>query len=150
MEPVSIIATALALGASAGLKHVAEAGVKDAYAALKSLIGSRYSKVSVEQLEASPGSAARRSVVEEDLKNSNADRDLEVLESARKLLDAVQRHAPQAAAVVGVEIDDVRAASIDLEDIISSGKGVRVSKADIGGDIKIKKVRAGEGPDPKA
>ena len=37
MDPVTIIVTALALGAAAGLKPVAEQAVKDAYAGIKTL-----------------------------------------------------------------------------------------------------------------
>jgi hypothetical protein len=150
MEPVTMIATALALGAAAGLKPTAEQAVKDAYAALKALIKSRYPKVSVEQLEEAAASKARRSVIEEDLTSVQAADDREVLQRAKNLMEAVHRHAPAAAAAVGVDLDDIRAAAIEIEDIVAQGTGVKLRAADIDGPISIKKVRAGGGTDPNS
>ena len=149
MEPVTMITTALVLGAAAGLKPTAEQAVKDAYAALKGLIKSKYPNVSVDQLEESQ-SKARRSVVEEDLAATRAAADREVLQHAKDLLEAVQQHAPAAAAAVGVEMDDIRAAAIELEDIAAKGTGVKLRKADVTGGISIKNVRAGGGTDPNS
>ena len=42
MDPISIIITALALGAAAGLKPTAEIAIKDAYAGLKKIIQDKY------------------------------------------------------------------------------------------------------------
>jgi hypothetical protein len=150
MEPVTMIATALALGAAAGLKPTAEQAVKDAYAALKALIKSKYPKVSVGHLEEAPESKARRSVLEEDLTSVQAAADRDVLQRAKDVMEAVQRHAPAAAAAVGVDLDDIRAAAIELEDIVAQGTGVKLRKADVTGAISIKKVRAGGGTDPNS
>ena len=72
----SAIALSLALGAgaTAGTEAVKDV-VKDAYDALKNLIKSRYSKVSIDQLEQAPETNNRRAVVEEDLSKVGAGED---------------------------------------------------------------------------
>jgi hypothetical protein len=148
MEPVSAIVLSLALGAGAVAgKEVVSALVKDAYAGLKSLIASRYPKVSVAQLEQAPGSKARRAVVAEDLASAGADRDVELAAAARQLLELVERHAPAAVTAVGVDLQDVEAANLRLGDIVASGTGVKVEKGKFTGDIDIHGVRAGLGAD---
>lgn len=67
MDPITMIVSAIALGAAAGLKPTAEQAVKDAYAGLKALIQLKYANVSLAPLEEAPESEARRAVVEEDL-----------------------------------------------------------------------------------
>ena len=85
MEPISAIALSVALGAGAiAGKEVVSGVVKDAYAALKGLIRSRYPTVSVEQLEQAPSSKNRRAVIEEDLANSEAGKDGELVDAANQ------------------------------------------------------------------
>ena len=147
MEPVSAIALSLALGAGAVAgKEAVSALVKDAYAGLKDLIKSRYPKVSTEQLEQAPGSKNRRAVVEEDLAASGAGQDTELVAKARALVELVQRHAPAAAAAVGVDLKDVAAANLRLADVAASGTGVKVERGTFTGDIDIRGVRAGVPP----
>ena len=67
MDPITIIVSALAAGAAAGLKPKAEQAVKDAYNGLKALILHKYGKLSVDALEQKPESKAKRSSVAEDL-----------------------------------------------------------------------------------
>jgi hypothetical protein len=62
MEPITAIVTALALGAAAALKPVAEQTIKDSYAAPKALITRKYAQVHLDQLEANPSSKSRRGV----------------------------------------------------------------------------------------
>jgi len=59
MEPITAIVTALALGAAAGLKPIAEQAIKDSYAALKALITRKYAGVNVDLLEQNPASEGR-------------------------------------------------------------------------------------------
>ena len=144
MDPITIVVTALALGAAAGLKPTAEQAVKDTYAGIKKLIQDKYKQVNLALLEGDPASEARQGVVKEDLAKANADQDVEVLRQARALLEAVEKHAPETAGAVGVDLEDIKGASLRVEDIIASGTGVKVKKADLSGDIEIKGVRAGD------
>jgi hypothetical protein len=144
MEPISAIALSLALGAGATAgKAVVNEVVKDAYAALKGVIKSRYPAVSVEQLEQAPQSKNRRAVVEEDLANSDAGKDGELVEAANRLIELVRTQAPGAAAAIGVDLKDVEAANLRLRDIAASGTGVKLEKGRFSGDIDIGNVRAG-------
>ena len=145
MEPVTAITTALALGAAAGLKETAEQIFKDGYAALKSLVKRKFPQASpsLDQLEQAPDSKARWAVVEEDLAKGGAAHDVEVLQQAKALLELIEQRAPATASVIGVDLQEIKGGALRISDILSSGTGVRVKKADIGGEIDIKGVRAG-------
>lgn len=147
MEPISAVALSIALGAAniAG-KDVVSSVVKDAYAALKSLVKNRYPTVSIEQLEQSPESKSRRAVVEEDLTSAAAGQDPELLAAAHKLTELIRNQAPQTAAAIGVDLKDVEAANLRLADIAASGTGVKLEKGKFSGDIDIRGVRAGALP----
>jgi hypothetical protein len=143
MEPVSTIVTALALGAAAALKEVSAQGIKDAYAGLKALIQRKYAQISLTQLESKPDSKARRAVVEEELTTAGAVHDEELFQHVMTMLNAVEQQAPETAAAIGVDLEDVKGAALRIADVIASGTGVRVRKGELG-DIDIKGVRAGQ------
>jgi hypothetical protein len=143
MDPISIIVTALVLGAAAGLKPTSEQAVKDAYAGLKALLQRKFARVNVALVEDDPTSQSRQNVVKEDLAKVNADHDAEVIKAAQVLLDTVRDQAPDMAIAVGVNLEDIKAASLRLSDIIATGTGVNVKRAKLSGDIEIRQVRAG-------
>ncbi len=143
MEPITAIVTALALGAATAAKDVGSQAVKDAYEGLKALITSHYPKVSVVQLEQRPESKSRRGVVEEDLQANNAADDTELVMAARELIDLIQKHSPGAAAAVGVDLTDVKAASLRVSDIAATGSGVKVKHGEFKDDISISGVQVG-------
>ena len=72
MDPVSLIVTALAAGAAAGLKPTAEKIIKDAYEGIKTLIKRKYDQVDLASLEKKPQSQAKRDSVAEDLSDAGA------------------------------------------------------------------------------
>jgi hypothetical protein len=152
MEPITAIVTALALGAAAGLKGTTEQLIKDSYTKLKTLIKSTLpqASASVDLLEHAPASEAQRAVVEADLTREGARHSAELLEQAKALLDVIVQRAPQTAEVIGVSLTDITGASLRIADVLSSGSGVHVKGVDIGGDITIQGVRAGQqgGPHP--
>ncbi|MBI3804968.1 MAG: hypothetical protein HY282_14530 [Nitrospirae bacterium] len=145
MDPISIIVTALATGAAAGLKPTAAKVIQDAYEGIKGLILRKYGETSVPLLEKDPASVSRRGVVKEELERAEAGSDPELLTQAKVLLDAVQQHAPEAAEKIGVDLEEIKGASLRISDILASGTGVKVRKAELTGDIEIKGVRAGGG-----
>jgi hypothetical protein len=110
------------------------------------LIKSKFpqASASVDQLEHAPDSKARRAVVEEALTREGAGHHAEILEQAKVLLDLIEQHAPNTAEIVGVNLMDIKGASLRIADVLSSGTGVNVAGADIGGDISIQGVRAGQ------
>jgi hypothetical protein len=148
VDPVTLVVTAVALGASAGLTDTATTAVKDAYAALKRLLGSR--SVDVSGVERRPESAAQRTALQEDLADAAAPVDDELLAAARAVTDAVAAHDAGAAQAIGVDLNDVEAAFIKIGTVTSTGTGVRIDGARISGGITVDDVRAGGSPDPSA
>jgi hypothetical protein len=147
MDIISVVATSIALGAAAGLKDTASNVVKDSYAALKNFLRRKLPSVlpSVAQLEQAPESKARLAVVEEELNKTGAANDTELLNRARELLELIEKQAPGVATVIGVSLKDILAASLSIENVVSTEAGVEVKNAKISGDISIKDVRAGKG-----
>jgi hypothetical protein len=144
LEPITAIVTALALGAASALKEVGTQSVKDAYAGLKALIQRKYAKVPLAQLEEKPESKSRRDVVAEELTEAGAAPDEELLQHAKAVLDAVQQQAPETAAAIGIDLEEVKGAALRIADVIASGTGVKVKKGEFSGDIDIHGVRAGQ------
>jgi hypothetical protein len=148
MDPVSAIVTALALGATAALNATVGQVVKDAYDSLKDRIRSRYAKVipDLDQLEQTPDSETRRAVIEEGLVRDGAQQDPELPQlaaQAQALVELIQSRAPEVAAAIGVNLEDVKAVNLRLAEIAATGTGVQVKKGKFSGDIDMKGVRAG-------
>ncbi|MEU8382024.1 hypothetical protein [Streptosporangium sp. NPDC048865] len=146
MEPVTLIVSAIALGATAGLQESAATAVKEAYEALKRLIRDRYQDVDVAPVERRPESEAKRGSLEEDLDAAGAGADDELLAAARRLVQEVRNHEPAAGAAVGIDLEGVEAAALRIGGVTSSGTGVRVRQGKFAGDIEINDVRAGQEP----
>jgi hypothetical protein len=149
MDPITAVVTALALGATSALKDTAATVIKDAYAGLKAIIQKRYAKVDIKHLEEAPQSKARRDVLKEDMEKVGLGRDNEILRKAKELLDAVRQHDPDAAAAIGIDLEDFEAGSLTISDVIAQGTGVRVERTKIAGAVNISGVRAGGSPPPK-
>jgi hypothetical protein len=150
MDPISIIVMALVSGAAAALKPTTEQAIKDAYAGIKGLIQRKFGRVDVAVLETDPASKARQAVVQEDLEKAGAGQDVEVLRQAKALLDAIQTHAPEVPKSVGLDLEDIKGASLTAERILAEGPnatGVRAKGLEITGDIRISDVTARSGED---
>jgi hypothetical protein len=148
MEAVSIIVSAIAGGALAGLKPTAEAAVKDAYAGLKAVLRRKFGSVDITPIEAKPESQAKRDSVAEDLRDAGAERDVELLEAARALLEVLKNRAPETGPAIGVDLEKVTAAALRIRDVESEGTGVRARDVQVSGDIDISGVRAGRPSNP--
>ena len=146
MDSVTIVVTALVLGAGAGRQDAAPQTITVPYAGLKSLIQRKYPGISLSLLEAEPSSKARQAVIEEDLRTARAGADPELLEQAQRVLNAVEVQAPATNQVVGIALHDIKAASIELTSILAQSTGpttgVAIQHADVTGDIRIGNVRA--------
>lgn len=148
MDAISTIMTALALGIASGLQQTTTQAVRDAYTGLKALIERKYAGVSLNLWEDAPKSKARRGVVEEDLRKTQAAEDPELLLQAQALLQEARTNGADAGRVVGVSLQEIEAASISLDSIIAQGSGaasgVDIKGAKVAGDITITNVRAGQ------
>lgn len=149
MDPITLLVTAVALGASAGLSETASQVVRDAYTGLKALLAGR--DVDVSGVERRPESTAQRAALTETLTDTPQVIDGEVLAAAQAVTEAVAAHEPATAAAVGVDLERVRAEFLRIASVESSGTGVRVRDGEFTGGIDIGQVQAGgAGRDPSA
>jgi hypothetical protein len=150
MDPVTMIVSAVAMGAAAGLTDTASAVVTDAYAALKGVITGRYPGVDVAAVENKPESTPKRESLAEDLREAGADHDADLVEAARQVIAAVKADAAGVGPALGIDLEGVEAAALRIRSVTSDGTGVRVRDGTFTGDIDIGDVRAGragsEGP----
>lgn len=99
MEPITLIVTALAAGAAAGVQGAAGEAVKDAYQALKSAILRRFGRtpeitVSLEKAEQKPD--VWMHPLKDALAEAGVDREPDVVRAAQKLMALVEPAAAQA------------------------------------------------------
>jgi hypothetical protein len=125
MDPISLIVAAVVAGAATGITDQAAQAVKDAYGALKRLLTDRH-HVDVAALERKPESEAKQASLTEDLGDTGAAADPEVMAAARQLVEEVRRHDAAGARAVGVDIDDVSAEFVRVSNVAVSGLGVGV------------------------
>ncbi|WP_157101586.1 hypothetical protein [Nocardia shimofusensis] len=145
MEPVTIIASAVAVGAAAGMTDSAKQAVIDAYATLKRLLSTRYSGIDLAPLEQKPGSDAKRKSLEEDLIDEKADTDTELLDASQQVIEAVRASSPEVGTVIGVNLADVEAAVLRVQRINARGErstGVQITRGRYG-VLDIGEVNAG-------
>jgi hypothetical protein len=149
MDPVSFVVAAVVAGAATGLKDQAAQAVKDAYNALKRLLTDTH-HVDVAAVERKPDSVAKQASLKEDLGDSGAAGDPEVVEAANRLVQEVRTHDPAGARAVGVDLDDVSAEYIHIRDIVVSGGavGVDIDRVTARGGIVVEGVHVdGGSPD---
>ena len=97
-DPITLVVTAVVLGASAGVKDTAASTVKDTYTGLKGLLARR--RVDVSGVERRPDSGTQRAALAETLSDTPDAVDEQVLVAARAVTEAVATHDADAAGVV--------------------------------------------------
>lgn len=145
MDPITLIVSAVAVGAAAGAKDTAAVAVSDVYAALKALITRRYCGVDVTPVEKKPESEAKRDSLHEDLTEAGAGADEELLVAARRVVDEVRAHDGVVGPIPGIDLERVQAEFLRIRRVESDGTGVRVRDGTFRGGIEIDDVRAGRG-----
>jgi hypothetical protein len=151
-DVVTVVTQALAAGAAAGLKDTAAKVITDAYANLTKRITGRYHDVDISAVERRPDSEAKRASLAEDLADAGADEDMELLEAARQVINAVNTHAADTGAAIGVDLSGLEATAVRIRDVIAQGTGVRGRGWKVAENVEISGVRAGnltEPPDPQ-
>lgn len=147
MDPITLVVTAVALGASAGLTDTASQAMKDAYAGLKRLLSVR--QVDVSGVERKPDSSAQRAALQESLTDVGGVDD-EVVAAAQAVAEAVATHQPDTGQAIGVDLERVKAEFLRVQSVDSAGTGVRVQDGEFSGGIDIGQVRAGgDRPSPR-
>ncbi|MBC7249312.1 MAG: hypothetical protein H5T62_03435 [Anaerolineae bacterium] len=97
MDPLTVIISALAAGATAAAKDVVAQAVKDGYAGLKALIVRKFGRkgdveAALAGVEKKPDSEARQAVLKEELETAGAAQDAEVVRQAQALLELLKQH----------------------------------------------------------
>ena len=142
MDPITVIVTALATGAAAGVGATAEQGLKDAYEGLKTFVKKKYRQVQPEKLEAAPASPTLQKEVKEGLEEGNAGSDPDLLRLARTLIELVQERAPDAAERAGITIKALEAQSLYLKNIEATG-GLLLDNSKVRGDVRLEDLTLG-------
>lgn len=145
MDPVTLIVTAVAVGAAAGVTDTAKQSVTDAYIALRGLLTRRYREVDLAPLESAPESDAERQSLTGTLRAQGAGADAELVALATELISVVRAAGGEVGAAVGVDLEMVEGAALRISGITATGTGVRVRGGRFSGDIEIDAVEAGAG-----
>lgn len=135
VDPLTIVVAAVALGAQEGVRETV---------GLKRLITDRYKGVDPTGVENKPSSEAKRASLEEDLKDAGAEQDADLLAAAKAVIEAVRADNPQAGEPIGVDLERIEAEALRIQNVQSTGGGVRVRDAKVAGAIDISGVSSGQ------
>ncbi|MDO2981395.1 MULTISPECIES: hypothetical protein [Mycobacteriaceae] len=146
MEPVTLIAAAIAIGASDGLRETAKSAIVDSYAALRNWITTKYGSVTAEVtgLEQEPEEELRRALLAKKLAAAGAGDDDELRSLAETFLALVEEQEPEAPATVGVRLRRVSiGGDIEVTDVaVEGGSGVTAEDITADGSLRISGVSA--------
>ncbi|WP_287001418.1 MULTISPECIES: hypothetical protein [Gordonia] len=152
MEPVTLVAAAVAIGASEGARDTTKKVISDAYTALRNWLTNKYVSVSAEisGLEAEPDEELRRALLAKKLAAAGASEDMELLELAHMVLEAVEQQEPSLPRALGVAL---RRASVggDIEVVnvsVDGGSGVIAEDIAANGSVRIGGVSARAAQEP--
>lgn len=154
MDPLTMVAVAVALGASEGGRETAKKVVVDSYTALRQFISNHYGSVTaeVEGVESEPEEQLRRQLLAKKLGQAGAGGDDELVALGQELLRLVDEYAPEAAEAVGVHLVRVAAAGdVEITDVdVEDGSGVRAEDVNAGGSVTVRgvTVRGAQEPPP--
>lgn len=152
MDPVTLIAAAVAIGASEGARATTKKAIGDAYTALRNWLTSKYGSVAAEVsgLEQEPEEELRRALLAKKLAAAGGNDDSELCQLAQTLLTLIEEQEPGVPATVGVRL---RRASIggDIEvtDVaVEGGSGVDAEDIVADGSLRISGVSARGAQEP--
>lgn len=150
MDPLTLITTALIVGATAALQETAGQAVKDAYNGFKTFLVDRFqsTKTAIDSLEEDLADENSQKTLTTRLGKANAETDAEVLRRAQELVEAVKRYAPQTGAQLNIDLNDLTVGgSATLRNIEKTVKG---RDWQITGDLNIENVGTKGDTDPNA
>jgi hypothetical protein len=130
VDVITVIVSALAAGATAGLKDTAKKVVTDGYNAFKSILIKKYPSVKVSLLEEDPKATEYQNVVKKNLTDSKADKDLDLLEATEKLVELLERHSSLTLQTFGVDLKKVKAAKEIVIKNYDSEHGIKAEEVE--------------------
>ncbi len=152
MEPVTMIAAAVAIGASEGARETTKQVVSDAYSALRRWITDKYASVTaeVDGLEREPEEELRRALLAKKLTQAGAADDAQLHDLAQTLLSVVAEQDPDLPATVGVSLRRVSVGGdIEVADIaVEGGSGVIAEDVGVAGSLRVQGVSARSPQEP--
>lgn len=157
MEPIiTLIVSAIALGAAAGTQKTVEKAIEDAYEGLKRLLIDHYKSHNdlidaMWFLDKKPQDENRQLALAGELQTTNIANDSEVIDQAKKLYRVVEAYDQNLPQAIGMDIGKLKAAALEVENVQAgkSGTGVRIQEADISnGTAKFTNIGQ-DNPSPK-
>lgn len=152
MDPLTMVAVAVALGASEGARETAKKVVTDSYSALRRWIVDRYeaARTDVVGVEGEPDEELRWQLLAKKLRQAGAEGDAELQRLAQELLNQIDEHAPETAETVGVQLKRVKAGGdVEVVDVeVVGGSGVTAEDVTAGGSVTIRGVKARASQEP--
>ncbi len=145
MEPISLIAGALVLGAAAAAKEVGGSALKDAYAGLKRMIVDRYAAVQpvVTLVEDNPeGAEAYEQAAAATLATTDAAHDQELIDQAEALLAALKEANAIDEARYNIIVSGSGAAAVGGG--VAAGEGGTAIGGDYHGDLSPRRKKDDE------
>jgi hypothetical protein len=140
-EIIPMLVSTLAMGAAAR-QQPAHAVVNRAYQQVRDHLERVYPDLELSIVEQGPALPARRAVLREELEKTQAADDAVLLALAAALGEALASHQPQAAQVVAVDLQEVRAKLARFRNLASSGDGLRVKESEFD-ELEVDSVAAG-------
>ncbi|CQD22486.1 hypothetical protein BN1232_05640 [Mycobacterium lentiflavum] len=150
MDPVTMVAAAVAIGASDGVRKTTKRAITDAYASLRNWLTSKYGGGTgeVTGLEQEPEEELRRALLAKKLAAAGGNDDSELRELAQTLLTLVEEQEPNAPATVGVILRRTSVGGdIEIADVaVQGGSGVVAEDLTADGSLRVSGVSA-RGPE---
>jgi hypothetical protein len=151
MTPTHLLVDAFIAGAAALQRPTIAQPIHAAYAALTHHLQQTYPTVDLTRVQQQPDSPRGRAYLHEDLTNANAAADPALLETVYALITALLQHDNAAAIAVGVDLQQVKAAYLQIHQVQSSGVGTRVRDSEFTAGMTIGTVQTGgDHPSPTA
>jgi hypothetical protein len=156
MDPITIIVSAIVIGAAAGLEPTASTAVKDAYQGLKQVIIDHYKDYrgivkSLGFVDDHPEDIDLHELLKKKLIDAGAEKDTELIKAADKVHMKMKESDPDVyEKAIGMYIGKLEAHELDVEGVSASGKGIdaKIDHAKIQGKATFRDIGNKQKPDP--
>ncbi|MFX0578871.1 hypothetical protein [Nocardia nepalensis] len=157
MDPVTLMAAAIAAGAAAGLTDTSKQAVIDAYGSVRELITRRYHSVDLTGVEAQPELEAQHAELAQELQHAGAGDDEELLHRLRRLVQLIDddhsrdaAHTAPPPQVTAVKFLRSKLGEAEIRDSTSAGALLEAQDLTVDGKLSIVGVHTGlhEPPHP--
>jgi hypothetical protein len=78
------------------------------------------------------------------LKDAGADKDQELFDQVKKLLEVTEKYDPDLPAANGINIKEAKAYALKINKVIATGTWINIEKSEFTGDIEIGEVQTSQ------